>query len=93
MAKFLNECMDSADWMEEVGFARPCDDVVTLDYLDNKREKEGYHYGDDRDSCNYWDYPLSETDMLATDEDRTGDLVLVRFANSYGGYEYRWCEI
>lgn len=89
MAKFMNECMDSADWVEEISGYRPVDDVITLEYL-----AELSKTFDEDIVSNYWDYPLSETDMLATDEDKADqEFVLVRFSDGYDGYEYRWCEI
>lgn len=89
MAKFLNECMDSADWIEEISGYRPTDDVITLEQLSELSEKFPIDT-----VANHWDYPLSETSMLATDEDKADtEYVLVRFKELYGGYEYRWCEI
>ena len=98
MAKFNDECWDSADWIEEITGYRPVDDVITLEELEELSQNL-----DDLelvDECgynilaNHGDYALSETDMLATDEDKADqEYVLVRFADIYGGYEYGWCEI
>lgn len=33
MAKFYNECIDSADWVEEITGYRPCDDVISFEEL------------------------------------------------------------
>ena len=95
MAKFLNECWDSADWVEEVSAYRPTDDIISLAELGEISEDASRNGGLDG-LPNHWDYPLSETEMLATDEDHKDQTyVLVRFddGTGYGGYEYRWCEI
>lgn len=34
MIKFYNECIDSADWIEEITGYRPADNVITLEELD-----------------------------------------------------------
>lgn len=94
MAKFSDECWDSADWIEEVTGHRPVDDVITLAELNKLAEDKEKNGGWDG-LPNRWDYPLSETPYLVKDEDEEEDreYVLVRFAHPYGGYEYRWCEI
>lgn len=37
-----------------------------------------------------WDYPITEIDHILENDI---DVVLVRFPELYGGYEYRFCEI
>lgn len=87
MAKFLDECMDSADWVEEVTGYRPVDDVFTLKELDEMQKTDIF------DDCCHWDYSLEETSMLATESDyNCNAYVLVRFSDEFGGYVYRWGE-
>lgn len=96
MLKINDDCIDSADWMEEIGFTRPCDDVVTLEYFDNARHQEFTENYFGTESYNYWDYPLSEISHLiemANEMDCDYELQLVRFADGFGGYEYRLCEV
>lgn len=93
MAKFLDECMDSGKWMTKVGYKKPIDNIVTLDYLDNERHKEFTDNYFLTDCYNYLDYPLSETNMLADEDHEDMKYVLVRFLGKKGNYEYRWCEI
>lgn len=38
----------------------------------------------------YWNYPLTEIDHIIENELK---VVLVRFPECYGGYEYRFCEV
>lgn len=38
----------------------------------------------------YWNYPLTEIDHIIENDI---DVVLVRFPNLYGGYDYRFCEV
>lgn len=94
MAKFYNECIDSADWVEEITGYRPCDDVISFEELAkiaNDPEKNvGYYDG----LPNHWDYPLSEIPELVNMENYDeSEFVLVRFKGVNGGYEYRLCEM
>lgn len=87
MAKFNEDWIDSADWIEEVCDYRPADSCITLQELDEIRLE---HMPDG----NYCDYPLSETDMLASDEDKKDKTYqLVRFLDEYDGQIFRWCEM
>lgn len=86
MAKFYSKCIDSADWVEEISGYRPSEDLITLDELIKLEQS--------LDCCFPWDYPLNETEMLATQEEYADTyFVLVRFSTDDGDYEYRWCEI
>lgn len=90
MAKFLNDCMDSADYVAVVtGCYRPETDVITLkelmEILEDPRKNPGF---------DYWNYPLSEIPDLISDEYSETTFVLVRFKAEYSNdYEYRMCEI
>lgn len=96
MAKFLNDCMDSADYVTVVtGCYRPETDVITLKELMEisedplKNPECGFN-----DLRNYWNYPLSEIPDLISDEYSETTFVLVRFKAEYSNdYEYRMCEI
>lgn len=96
MAKFLNDCMDSSDYVAVITSCyRPETDVITLKELmeiseDPQKNPEcGFN-----DLRNYWNYPLSEIPDLMSDNYSETTFVLVRFkAEDSNDYEYRMCEI
>lgn len=97
MAIFLNDCMDSADYVAVVtGYRyRPKTDVITLKELmeisKDPEKNSGFGFYDLR---NYWNYPLSEIPDLMSDEYSGTTFALVRFkAENNNNYEYRMCEI
>ena len=73
-------CYDSADYIEEVTGYRPYEDV-TLEECE-KILKE-------REVC-LWNYPLTEIDHII---ENNINVILVRFPENYGGYDYRFCEV
>ena len=87
-----NTCWRSADYVEEITGNRPSEDVTleewentkNPDYLDGDGECSEYY------SSDYWNYPLTEIDEIIEGKH---EVVLVRFPNCYGGYDYRFCEI
>lgn len=38
----------------------------------------------------FWTYPLNEVEYILENKI---SVVLVKFSEIYGGYEYRWCEL
>lgn len=97
MANFLNDCMDSADYVAVVtGYRyRPKTDVITLKELmeisEDPEKNSGFGFYDLR---NYRNYLLSEISDLISDEYSGITFVLVRFkAENNNNYEYRMCEI
>lgn len=83
MAKFLDECMDSWDWLDKIGYKKTTTNYISLSDLEEMRDE-------DYNLQQYWDYPLSETDYLVNNDNfDEATFVLVKFADS----EYRWCEI
>ncbi len=92
MVKFYNECIDSADWVEEITGYRPCDDVISFEELAKIANDPNKNGGDDG-LPNHWDYPLSEIPNLVCDGEDGTRYVIVRFDDGYNGYEYRVCEI
>ena len=75
-----DKCWDSADFLEEYADYRPCEDVELEKFEEILEEN---------DVC-LWNYPLTEIDHII---ENNIDVVLVRFPEMYGGYEYRFCEI
>ena len=91
MIKFYNECIDSADWIEEITGYRPADNVITLEELDEIAKNLQLNGGLDNELPNHWDYyPLSEIPNLVNNEDYDrSEFILVRFKDIYyGDYEY-----
>lgn len=75
-----DNCWDSADFLEIYVGYRPCEDVELEKFEEILKENE---------VC-LWNYPLTEIDHII---ENNIDVVLVRFPEMYGGYEYRFCEI
>ena len=75
-----NECWDSADYIEEITCYKPTKNLTLEEWEDFKNK-----YSDI-----YWNYPLTEIDHIIENEI---NVVLVRFPNEQGGYDYRFCEI
>ena len=73
-------CLDGTDFLEEYAGYRPCGEVTLDEFEKFLKEKE---------VC-LWNYPLTEIDHII---ENNMDVVLVRFPEMYGGYEYRFCEI
>lgn len=90
MARFLDDCIDSADWIEEISGYRITSNFITLEELDELTEK---NEDIKKARGTYFDYPLSETTYITDNADTFEDMQLVRFSDGYGGFEYRWCEI
>lgn len=93
MIKFYNECIDSADWIEEITGYRPVDNVITLEELGEIAKNPQLNGGLDNGLPNHWDYPLSEIPNLMNEDYDGSEFALVRFKDINGGYEYRVCEI
>lgn len=93
MIKFYNECIDSADWIEEITGYRPANDVITLEELGEIAKDPQLNGGLDNGLSNHWDYPLSEIPNLINEDYDGSEFVLVRFRDLNNGYEYRVCEI
>ena len=74
-----NYVLDIADYCEEIGLSRN-------DYTLNEFEKILQDL-----NCNLWNYPINEIEYLIKNNNKK--IVLVRFPEIYGGYEYRWCEL
>lgn len=69
-----NICLDSADYLELIGFNR---NDVTLEELHQME-------------LDLWDYPITEIEHIV---ENCIPVVLVRFPEMYGGYDYRFCEV
>ena len=82
MAKTIIEknVIDVCDYCIEIGLS---DHNCSVEQLDSILAKTT---GD-----TLWNYPIDEIEHLI----EIGDvhIVLVRFPDIYGGYEYRWCEL
>jgi hypothetical protein len=78
-AYFDNVVWDAQDYVEEVTGDRPC--------WASLPEMEAYF---ERNEINLWNYPLDEVEHIMENGLR---VCLVRFADNYGGFEYRWCEL
>ena len=95
MASFNDKCIEAAEWIESITGIRPEKEHITLEDLGNICDNPNLNGGDDG-LPNHWDYPLSETAMLATDDGyEFCEFVLVRFYGKEGEEEkfvYRWCE-
>ena len=75
-----NTCWDSAEYVEEVTGYRPPANITLKELEDLFKEEE---------VC-LWNYPLTEIEHIIENE---LEVVLVRFPEYTGGYEYRFCEI
>lgn len=61
------------------------DELVTLEEFENWKEKK---------EIEEWDYPLEEYEHITELHKELGtEFEAVRFAELYGGYEYRFCEV
>ena len=72
--------IDIEDFMEEYYGYRPVE-MLTLEEWEEYKESKGYEE---------WDYPLEEYKHIAENDIECEP---VRFMDSYGGYEYRFCEV
>lgn len=80
-------CLDSADYIEIVT-GHKLTKNLTLDEWENLECKDGFVKGY---YSNYlWNYPLTEIEHII---DCEHSVVLVRFPNSEGSFDYRFCEI
>ena len=72
--------LDIEDFMEEYYDYRPTE-MLTLEEFTKWKEENGIEE---------WDYPLEEYKHISEN-----DIICepVRFADPYGGYEYRFCEV
>ena len=78
-----NGCFDSNEYINYlIDDDGKCTNEFMLLHLDLIREKYGLN--------NLWDYPLNEIEHII---ENNIPVVLVRFLDLYGGYEYRWCEV
>lgn len=75
-----NTCWDSAEYVEEVTGCRPYKNITLKELEDLFKEEE---------IC-LWNYPLTEIEHIIENELK---VVLVRFPEDIGEYEYRFCEI
>jgi hypothetical protein len=94
-AKFENEVLDVQDYLELITnnleeiygvIELPSySEIETLEELENFLQ-ELYEIND----ISIWNYPINEVDVIIENEI---SVVLVRFKDLCGGYEYRWCEL
>lgn len=75
-----NDCLDSVEYIETVTGYRPAEEV-TLEQLEKMFEEK---------NLSYWNYPLNEIEHII---ENNLNVVLVRFPEVYGGFDYRFCEI
>ena len=73
-------CWSSADYLEKYTGYRPCDDISLVEFEKVLEENE---------VC-LWNYPLTEIEYLL---ENNINVILVRFPDMNGEYEYRFCEI
>jgi hypothetical protein len=69
-----------ADYIEMVTGGRPAYNL-SLDKMEKLFER--------KEIC-LWNYPLTEIEHIIENDMK---VVLVRFPDEYGGYEYRFCEM
>lgn len=94
-AKFSNEVLDIQEYLElivnqmEENYGEidlpSYSEIETLEEFENFLQ-ELYETND----ISIWNYPINEVKHIIENE---LSVVLVRFEELYGGYEYRWCEI
>ena len=81
-----SDVIDIQDYVETyIGESRPVKMFTLAEWGDYCMNKE---------LPNIWDYPLSEKSHIDQIHEEDGtEHVLVRFADKYGGYEYRYVEV
>lgn len=73
-------CWEVEEYLEQYIKYRPCGQISLKKFEKILEEYE----------VNLWNYPLTEIDHII---ENNIDVILVRFPEFYGGYEYRFCEI
>ena len=94
-SNFSNEVLDIQEYLELITneWGKKYGDIELPNYSEIETLEEFEEFLQELYEINnisIWNFPINEVKHIIENE---LTVVLVRFQDIYGGYEYRWCEI